>query len=67
LRVATTYEIATANLIDVLPDLLSRHPELDVIVDIQHRVVDPVEAGYDLILYQSQAQLSDSSVVARRL
>jgi DNA-binding transcriptional LysR family regulator len=67
LRVATSYEIATANLIDVLPDLLSRHPELDVVVDIQHRLVDPVEAGYDLILYQSQAQLSDSSVVARRL
>jgi DNA-binding transcriptional LysR family regulator len=67
LNIATTYEIATANLIDVLPEMLSAHPELKVNVDLRHQIADPVEAGYDLILYQSQMPLPDSGVIARRL
>ncbi len=67
LRIATTYEIATANLIDVLPEILTLHPKLKVTVDFSLRVVDPAQAGYDVVLYHSLMPLPDSPVIARRL
>ncbi|MFT4510653.1 LysR substrate-binding domain-containing protein [Caballeronia sp. 15711] len=67
LRIAASYEIVTQGLFDILPDLLSTYPELQATIEITHHLVDPIESGYDLLLYQSQTTLPDSSIVARHL
>jgi DNA-binding transcriptional LysR family regulator len=67
LRIAASYEIVTQGLLDILPDLLSTYPELQATIEITHHLVDPIEGGYDVLLYQSQSALPDSSIVARRL
>ncbi|CAG4911990.1 HTH-type transcriptional regulator PgrR [Paraburkholderia saeva] len=67
LRIAASYEIATQSLLDILPDFLSTYPELQATIEITHHLVDPIEGGYDLLLYQSQMPLPDSSIVARHL
>ncbi len=51
----------------VVATLVSRHPQLDVEVELTDRVVDLVAEGFDAALRASAGQLADSSLVARKL
>jgi DNA-binding transcriptional LysR family regulator len=51
----------------LIPELLARHPRLDVEVTTTSRYVDLVEEGYDLALRSHTTPLQDSSLVARQL
>src|SRR5262249_36442300 len=51
----------------LIPELLVRHPRLDIDVTTTSRYVDLVEEGYDLALRSHTAPLQDSSLVARQL
>jgi DNA-binding transcriptional LysR family regulator len=67
LRIATTYELATLGLADLLPDVLSAFPEVNATVDLIYTFVEPIEGGYDVVLWMSMTPLPDSSIVARRM
>ena len=48
-----------------LPELLERHPELQLFVSTTDRIVDPVREGFDLVLRVGQPR--DSELVQRKL
>lgn len=50
----------------LLPDFLAQHPDLEVTLSLDDRVVDMVEGGFDLSI-RIRAELPDSALVARRL
>jgi DNA-binding transcriptional LysR family regulator len=48
-----------------LPELLERHPELELFVSTTDRIVDPVREGFDCVLRVGQSR--DSELVQRKL
>jgi DNA-binding transcriptional LysR family regulator len=48
-----------------LPELLERHPELDLFVSTTDRIVDPVREGFDCVLRVGRSR--DSELVQRKL
>lgn len=50
----------------LLPEFLAQHPDLEVTLSLDDRVVDMVEGGFDLSI-RIRAELPDSALVARRL
>lgn len=50
----------------LLPAFLAEHPDLEVTLSLDDRVVDMVEGGFDLSI-RVRAELPDSALVARRL
>lgn len=48
-----------------LPELLERHPELELFVSTTDRIVDPVREGFDCVLRVGQP--ADSGLVQRKL
>ena len=48
-----------------LPELLARHPELEVLLSTTDRLVDPLREGFDCVL--RIGALRDSGLVSRRL
>ncbi|MCV2893851.1 LysR family transcriptional regulator [Lentibacter sp. XHP0401] len=50
----------------LLPTFLDAHPELEMTLALDDRVVDMVEGGFDLSI-RVRAELPDSALVARRL
>lgn len=62
-RISTSVGFGREQLTPLLPGLLQRYPGLSVDVDFDDRVVDMVQARYDLAL--RGGQITDSSLVAR--
>jgi DNA-binding transcriptional LysR family regulator len=48
-----------------LPELLDRHPELELFVSSTDRIVDPVQEGFDCVLRVGQS--ADSQLVQRKV
>lgn len=65
LRISAATTFARLHVIPRLPEFLSEHPELDLEIIMDDRVVDMVEEGIDLSL--RMGALADSSAVARKL
>lgn len=65
LRVSAATTFARLHVVPRLPRFLAEHPELDVELILDDRVIDLVEEGIDLSL--RMGDLPDSSAVARRL
>lgn len=65
LRVCAATTFARLMIIPRLPEFLEEHPELEVDVVLDDRVIDLVSEGIDIAL--RMGELADSSAVARRL
>ncbi|QDL93238.1 LysR family transcriptional regulator [Paroceanicella profunda] len=65
LRVCAATTFARLMIIPRLPEFLEAHPELDVDVVLDDRMIDLVSEGIDVAL--RMGELADSSAVARRL
>ncbi|MGJ4940765.1 LysR family transcriptional regulator [Bradyrhizobium sp. HKCCYLS1011] len=65
LRVSAATTFARLMIVPRLPDFLARHPELEIDVVLDDRVIDLVSEGIDLGL--RMGELSDTSAVARRI
>ncbi|SHG21638.1 DNA-binding transcriptional regulator, LysR family [Kaistia soli DSM 19436] len=65
LRVCAATTFARLMIIPRLPEFLEEHPELEVDVVLDDRVIDLVSEGIDIAL--RMGELTDSSAVARRL
>ncbi|GLH76614.1 LysR family transcriptional regulator [Bradyrhizobium sp. SSBR45G] len=65
LRVSAATTFARLHIVPLLPRFLDRHPELDIDVILDDRVIDLVAEGIDVSL--RMGALADSSAVARKL
>ena len=65
LRIAAPLSFALLHLKPALLGFMTAHPELEVNLDMDDRVVDLVQGGYDMAL--RIGRLPDSSLIARRL
>jgi DNA-binding transcriptional LysR family regulator len=65
LRVSAATTFARLHIIPLLPRFLEQHPELEIDVILDDRVIDLVAEGIDISL--RMGALADSSVVARKL
>jgi DNA-binding transcriptional LysR family regulator len=65
LRVSAATTFARLLVLPRLPAFLARHPDLEIDIVLDDRVIDLVSEGIDVAL--RMGQLSDSSAVARRL
>lgn len=65
LRVSAATTFARLLVVPRLPEFMARHPELEVDVILDDRVIDLVSEGIDIAL--RMGELSDSSAVARRI
>lgn len=50
----------------ILPGFLQRYPEVSIDIQLENRVVDVLEEGYDLVL-RSAASLTSSNLIAQRI
>ncbi|MEX2164751.1 MAG: LysR family transcriptional regulator [Sulfuricaulis sp.] len=66
LRVASTVAFAKNRVLPLIPEFLSRYPELRVILEVTDRTVDLVDEGVDVAIRFTE-QMTDPSLVARRL
>jgi DNA-binding transcriptional LysR family regulator len=65
LRLAAPMSFSILHLAPVLPDFLARYTEIDIAIEMNDRVVDLLEEGFDLAL--RIGRLSDSRLIARKL
>ncbi len=65
LRISAATTFARLLVVPRLPNFLAQHPELEIDIVLDDRVIDLVSEGIDVAL--RMGQLSDSSAVARRL
>jgi DNA-binding transcriptional LysR family regulator len=65
LRIAAPLSFALLHLRPAMLDFMTAHPQLEVYLDMDDRVVDLIQGGYDMAL--RIGRLPDSSLIARRL
>lgn len=65
LRVNASVTFGTMHLAAIIPDFITRHPQVRIDLTLNDRMVDVIEEGYDVVL--RIAKLADSSLVARKL
>lgn len=65
LRVAAPMSFGFLHLIPAIETFMTRHPDIDVDMSLNDRLVDVVEEGFDLAL--RIGRLKDSSLIARKL
>ena len=65
LRLNLPMSFALDHITPLIPEFIKRHPELGMDMDLDDRVIDMIEEGYDMAV--RIARLPDSSMVARKL
>lgn len=65
LRVSLPMTFGLMQVVPAMPEFLERYPEIDLDIQLDDRVVDLVEHGFDVCI--RIAQMPDSSLVARKL
>ncbi len=66
LRVTAPMSLGLVRLSGVIPRFLARYPEVKIDLNLDDRVVDLIDGGYDIAL-GTRSTLQDSSLVSRRL
>lgn len=64
-RIDLPVRLACNVILPQLPDLLERHPELELFVSTTDRIVDPIREGFDCVLRVGQPK--DSELVQRKI
>ncbi|HNP35249.1 MAG TPA: LysR family transcriptional regulator [Woeseiaceae bacterium] len=67
LRLAAPYEFGAHHLAEVSARLMAEHPALRIVLDVDHRPVDLFERNYDIVFSMTDLDLSDSSIVGKRV
>ena len=67
LRIAAPYEFGANHLGPVACELMARHAELRVQIDVEHATVNPLEQRYDIVFAMLEGGLPASSIVVRRM
>ncbi|MFT6580201.1 MAG: LysR family transcriptional regulator [Alphaproteobacteria bacterium] len=65
LRITCSTSFGRQQIVPILPDFLTRYPELKMQLSLSDTMVDLVQEGFDVAI--RMAELNDSSLVARRL
>jgi DNA-binding transcriptional LysR family regulator len=65
LRIAAPLSFALLHLRPAMLEFMTTHPQLEVYLDMDDRIVDLIQGGYDMAL--RIGRLPDSSLIARRL
>jgi len=65
LRISAPMSFGIQHLAPALPDFLARYPEIDLAIEMNDRVVDLLEEGFDLAL--RIGRLAPSRLIARKL
>lgn len=65
LRINAPMSFGTRHLASAIADFMDLHPDLSVTVDLNDRLVDVIEDGYDVVIRITR--LPDSSLIARKL
>ncbi|MBV8092140.1 MAG: substrate binding domain-containing protein [Acetobacteraceae bacterium] len=65
LRITAPMSFGTLYLARILADFTQLHPELELAIDLDHRMLDLISGGYDLAI--RIGRLDDSSLTARKL
>jgi DNA-binding transcriptional LysR family regulator len=66
LSVNAPHSFGVTVLSSLLPAFLSRHPEVELTLSFDDRVVDLIEGGYDLVI-RARSSLPDSALISREL
>jgi len=66
LKVNAPQSFGATVLAPILPDFLARHPDLNLTLSLDDRVVDMIEGGFDLSI-RVRPDLPDSGLIARRI
>ena len=67
LRIAAPYEFGANHLAPAACELMARHPQLEVQLDVEHGAVNPLEQRYDIVFAMLESGLPASSIVVRRM
>lgn len=67
LRIATPYEFGAHHLAAIVCELLARHDELDVQIDVRHDAIDPFAAPYDVVFSMAETELAATNAIAKRV
>lgn len=67
LRIAAPYEFGAHHVGAVACEMLARHPELRIDVEVEHARVDPLDRRFDIVFTMSDGETPDARAVARRV
>jgi DNA-binding transcriptional LysR family regulator len=67
LRIKSPYEFGAHHAGPVACELMARHPDLAIRIDVEHDIVNPVAENYDIVFAMLEAPLPSAGIVIRRV
>jgi len=67
LRIKSPYEFGAHHAGPVACELMARHPDLAIRIDVEHDIVNPVAENYDIVFTMLEAPLPSAGIVIRRV
>jgi len=67
LRIKSPYEFGAHHAGPVAIELMARHPDLTIRIDVEHEIVNPVAENYDIVFAMLEAPLPSAGIVIRRV
>jgi DNA-binding transcriptional LysR family regulator len=67
LRIKSPYEFGAHHAGPVACELMTRHPDLSIKIDVEHEIVNPVAENYDLVFAMLEAPLPSAGIVIKRV
>ena len=67
LRIKSPYEFGAHHAGPVACDLMARYPDLNIRIDVEHDIVNPVAENYDIVFAMLEAPLPSAGIVIRRV
>jgi len=67
LRIKSPYEFGAHHAGPVACEMMARHPDLAIRIDVEHDIVNPVAENYDIVFAMLEAPLPSAGIVIRRV
>ena len=67
LRIAAPYEYGAHHLGSVACEMMARHPQLRIQIDVEHASISPLDQRYDIVFSMVDTVMPASGIVARRV